>query len=182
MAQRCVSCGIELPEGATSCPQCGAAVATRALLAPTAGVRAEARQSVIVVAIVMALPAAILLNLLVLVLSGAAVHGLWLSLVGVLVFPFFFAHAALHRRTPLRRGLLTVAVEAFCVPLAALVYTIILGSSLAARGSIAAAAIGMGIGGFVLVFFGIAVAVVVGVPSLIAYFALDPAGPPVLGR
>jgi hypothetical protein len=74
--------------------------------------------------------------------------------------------------------LITVALECFCLPLVALVFTAIVGGRSIAQQStdaaIAGAAIGTGLAGAALVGVGIVLALAIGVPSLILYFVIRP--------
>jgi hypothetical protein len=135
------------------------------------------------IAVLMAIPSAILLGVLLgLVVGGGTAGGtltLWVSLVGIPVLAFFFARHTGRARNAFRRGLITLALESFCLPLVGLVFTVIVGGKSIAQQSsnaaVAGAAIGTGLAGAALLAVGVALAIAIGVPCLILYFVVKPA-------
>jgi hypothetical protein len=140
----------------------------------------------LLLALLLAIPAGLLGGIIAgLVIGGGETGGtltLVTWLVGILVFTWLFRHDADHVRDVLRRGLFAIGLEAFLLPLTGLIFSVVAGSGLVARSSTAeaqaGAAVATGVVATVLIALGFVLALVIGVPCLIAYFALRPAGAP----
>lgn len=143
----------------------------------------------ILVAILMAITAAVGLAIDgALAVGGGETGGVAsvvLFAVGTLGWAFLFAWGAEGPRSAFRRGLITIAMESFFLPLAFLLFTLIVGGRGIAEttggdAATAGAAIGTGLFGFVAVIAGLLVALIIGLPCLILFFALKPAPRPIV--
>lgn len=137
------------------------------------------------VAILMGIPAALLVSLILgLAVGGGEVGGtltLWAMLIGFVVLGFLFARGAVRPRSSLRRGLITVSLESFFLPLVAIVFAVVVGGGTigaqTGQAAMAGAAVGSGLAGAVLIAVGFVLAIAIGVPCLILYLVLKPSEP-----
>ena len=114
----------------------------------------------LIVSIVMAIPAAMLLGILVAfgvdsrMLGGSVLF--WAPIVCVPVLAFLFYRGARHVRGSFRRGLLAIGLESFLFPLVEILFAIIVSGST----------------GFASIIIGLVMALAIGIPCIIAYFML----------